>query len=601
MSPLDHPIQHARRRATLNLFVEHATLGFLAAAALWALTILIVRVFGLRLAVWPVGGATALLALLFAAVATLRARPTPLRAAVVLDAAAGLKERLSTAWAVRGSADPFAQAVVRDAERIASRLHVPAHIRYRAPALWPWSAAAMLSALLLAWLMPPLNVLARSTAAEPRVPRAEVEAEHQAIKTEFEQKLGRIRELARENPALDELLRDVEPPALPPEPTASPDDIRRKAVQKIDDVRERLRKQLEQGGEEALRAARRAFNRLNEPGQKAQNDRLSRALASGDFAGAKQALQDLAQEIQQAAQNAKDPEAQQKLAQMQEQLQRLAERLNELSDTVHLQKELEKRAGLTPEEARKLLNDLSGVDPKQLEKELQKRLGDKGLTARQMEELTQKLRQQQQARETCQKLSEALSKAAQACQRCQSGSGAAGEAAAEAANALSDAASQLSDLELSEQLLNELQAQISELENLRDDVCSGRMCRRRGGIQPGEIGEQGPQLGLGIGSRVGREKTAYKTDPQKAKSRFEGGTVIGRMLVEGPQVRGQAAAQEFAAVVAEVREQLDAVEREEVPRQYQRVLREYFERLAGVMRASSERSSPTPAQAAEKP
>jgi hypothetical protein len=65
------------------------------------------------------------------------------------------------------------------------------------------------------------------------------------------------------------------------------------------------------------------------------------------------------------------------------------------------------------------------------------------------------------------------------------------------------------------------------------------------------------------------------------------------MLVEGPQVRGQATAEQLSAAQAEVRDQMDAVEREEVPRQYQRALREYFERLAGLMRAQQDNAPPS--------
>ncbi len=45
------------------------------------------------------------------------ARISALHAAVAIDDAAGLKERLSTALTCRRDADPFAQAAVHDAEK----------------------------------------------------------------------------------------------------------------------------------------------------------------------------------------------------------------------------------------------------------------------------------------------------------------------------------------------------------------------------------------------------------------------------------------------------------------------------------------------------
>lgn len=55
------------------------------------------------------------------------------------------------------------------------------------------------------------------------------------------------------------------------------------------------------------------------------------------------------------------------------------------------------------------------------------------------------------------------------------------------------------------------------------------------------------------------------------------------MLIDGPQIRGAASREALAAAEAEARDALDAVEREEVPRQYRKVLQEYFERLAGLV------------------
>jgi hypothetical protein len=136
---------------------------------------------------------------------------------------------------------------------------------------------------------------------------------------------------------------------------------------------------------------------------------------------------------------------------------------------------------------------------------------------------------------------------------------------------------------MSEQMMNELQARLSELQDLRDGVCKGGKCYKPG-ERSNRIGPQGPNEGLGMGSRIGRETTPYNRKPTKLKGRYDTAAVIGQMFVEGPQVRGQATAEELATVASEVRENLDAIERNEVPRQYQRVLREYFERLAGLVR-----------------
>jgi hypothetical protein len=584
MSAVEKQVSHARRRLTSNVFAQWLSVGVLAAGGLWALAIIVVRLFALPVPLGHGAWVAAAAAGVFALAWTAAARPTPLYAAVTLDSAAGLQERLSTALLVQRSGDPFARAAVADAEKAASRLYVPAHIRYRPPAVWPWSAAAVLAALLLLWFMPTVNLLAKGREQESLVPRAAVEAERQVIKAELDDRLNQIKELARENPDLKGVTEDIQPLEMPDTPGVTPEDIRREAVKRIDAVSDKLERELEATGENPLAELKRRMSQLEQQGGDKSTAKLAEALAGGDFQGAKQALQKLADEVQQQAKTATDPEAQRKLAEMQEQLQKLADQLSKLSDTVQLQKELQNKAGLSEEEAKKLLEQLAKLDPKQLAKELQRQLGGKGLSQEQIQQMAKKIQQSQQARKACQRLAHSLAKAAQGCQQCNS-PGMASAGASNAANALSDAAGQLSDLEMSEQLAQELQAQLSDLDKLRDDVCQGK-CQGYcpDGRRNNRIGPQGPREGYGIGSRIGKEKTPYQTDPTKAKTRFQGGTVIGQMLIDGPQIRGEASAATLTTAAAQVRDALDAIEREEVPRQYRKVLQEYFERLAGLVR-----------------
>lgn len=308
MSNVDRQVNHARRRLTMNVFVHRLSLGLLIAAGLWALTIVVVRLFALGLPLWHGAWVAGLVALAAGLVATMLARPSPLHAAVELDAAAGLKERLSTALAVRGQGDPFVRAAVGDAERTAGRVHVPSHIRYRAPELWPWSMATVLAALLLAAFMPTFDLFADDPDAQDLVPRAVVEAEQQAIKQEFEQRLSRIKELSKDNPGLEDLVKDLKPLKMPDQPTITPEDIRREAVKRIDDVQDKLQRELEARDEDLLKQMRRMLNQLDpEPGDD-PGSKLSQALASGNIDGAKRSLQELMQELNDAAKSTDDPQ-----------------------------------------------------------------------------------------------------------------------------------------------------------------------------------------------------------------------------------------------------------------------------------------------------
>jgi len=582
MSTVQRQVWLARRRLTANAFLERLCQCFLAASGGWALGILIVQTFGLSLSVWHGAWATAGTGLLAAGVLTWIRRPTPLRAAVALDAAAGLKERLSTALVVAGSRDPYARAAVEDADRWAGRLHVAAHIRYETPRLLPWSAATMVAAVLLAAFMPRLDLFAGERSESP-VDRKAVEAERVRLESDLQRQMEKLRTLAEQKPELKQSLPDPEPLVAPNAPPPTPEDLRREAVKRIDDVSEKLRRELERSEMSGLSEFKKMLARVDPQGTSRQSDELSEALGQGDFAAAAKALQDLQKQLEEAAKNADSPEAQRKLQEMEQQLKQLAEQLAKMSETLSVQKDLENKAGLTPEEAKKLLEELAKKNPQQLQEELQKRLGEKGLSDQQIKQIAQKIQQQQQAQKACQNLAQALNKASEGCKACNKpGSGGQGQSQAQAG--LSEAASQLSELEMAESMMSEMKAQLSDLERLRDSVCQGDKPGNGPNENSNQIGNQGPQYGLGRGERIGKETVAHQLDPTKAKTRYESGAVTGQMLIDGPQLPGRASAEALAAAEAGVREASDAIERNAVPRQYDRVLREYFERLAGLVR-----------------
>ena len=66
--------------------------------------------------------------------------------------------------------------------------------------------------------------------------------------------------------------------------------------------------------------------------------------------------------------------------------------------------------------------------------------------------------------------------------------------------------------------------------------------------------------------------------------RYQSGTIIGQLLIDGPQVKGQVSKDVVGAALSQIRDAQDAVERQEIPRQYEKVAKEYFGRLTGVLR-----------------
>jgi len=401
-----------------------------------------------------------------ALVGTYLARISALRAAVAIDEAAGLKERLSTALTCRRDTDPYAQAAVHDAEQTATRVHVPSHLRLRSPALWPWSLATVLVAVILYAFLPVIDILAEQEQAGPEQVEATA-VEREQVTVTFNEQQERLKELAERNPELKDLVKDLEPLSLPDEPTATPEDIRREAVKKLDNVAEKLSQEKESRQLDALKRINRLMAQLDKPAGDDPASELSKALAQGDMQRAQQALSELKKKLEEAAKGG-DPQAKQEMAEMQKQLDNLAKQLAKLGDNTQLQKDLERKAGLSEEDAKKLLEQLAKLDPKQMQKELQRQLADSGMSPEQIKELAKKLADQKAAMKKCQGLGKCLANAAAAMQQCDSPNGNA--AAANAMAALDGAMGQLSDLEMAQQMLSEIEAELSDLKGRRDGI-----------------------------------------------------------------------------------------------------------------------------------
>lgn len=407
MSVIDRQIRRTRIRLLLNAAWNAGALGLLIAGTLWSLTIVVERTFVFGLPLGTSAAASAAAGLIIAGIATNRARFDALTAALELDQAAGLKERISSALVYRGHTDPFAQAVVVDAERIAGSVHVPSHVKYRPPALWPWSAASFLASLLCFLFMPVLDLLAGAQRESVGDESTTVQ-EKQAIEAALQTQLRKFQERLAEKPALADLRGEIEKLQLPNEPTKTPEDIRREAVKRIENVADKWRERLEADDLRAHDQLKRDLAKLETPGGDDHASKLMEALSAGDMNGAQAALSKLKQELENAAKNG-DAEAKKRLNETAEKLEDFAKQLEKLAEQQKTEKDLENKGGLTTEQAKQLLRELDGKTPEEIAKELQKRLTDSGLTKQQIEQMARKIAQEQQTRRQLRDLAKAMS------------------------------------------------------------------------------------------------------------------------------------------------------------------------------------------------
>lgn len=580
MSNVQASVRRAGMRLNLNATLTATAVGAITAAAGWGCYTLVERSLTLHLSdsIGPAlfGG----LFVLVSATSLARRWTAPLAAAVAIDAAAGLRERLSTALQLERSPDAFARAAREDAERKAAGLPVGRYLPVRAPAFWPWSAATVAAALLLYAFMPQLNLLARAQAAtqsDEQAALAVVQAED--IKAVVNEQMSRTRDLMKENAALSDLAKELEPIEMPDKATITPDDVRREAVKRIDSVKERIEAEQSSEKANAFKELQRQLAKLDPEKGQDPASKLSQALAKGDMQAAKKALEELQKEVKESAEKLgdeqKSAQAQQQLEQMAKQMEQLAQKMEALSkDNAALQKELENKGGLTKEQAEELLKKLAQMDPKQLEQQLQQAMKEAGVNQQQLQQLAQKVQQKMQAQQQAQNMQQAMQQAAQCMQACAQKGDASGMEGA--AQAMGQAMAQLSEWEMTEQAMADMQAAMDKLQQMRAGMCQN----------PGDkIGDQGPGGGLGYGAKVGREAKAHQYEAQRARLQLRGGEIIGQSLVDGPQIRGEATAEAREAVASAVRDAQDAIERQDVPAQYQRPVASYFEKMAGLGRS----------------
>jgi hypothetical protein len=549
MTQLERQIDKARHRLWLNRWFHDASAAVAVAAAVFGLVVLVQRLFDAAIPLFWIGVALGAVALIVSVVRTVVGREDRIRAAARLDQAAGLRERLSTGCFCVGDDDPFARAVVVDAERISGSLSARQHLPLRMPKPAGWSLVSVVGAALMFLISP--GLLARSEATEAKEQAAQLEQTAVAVK----RKMDAVRKMAETTPALQELKDHLDGRDLAPaEKLRKPADLRHQAMKKIDRLADAVKQKRASTEYEAAREMRKMMRGLKVP-QSADTatQKLSKALAKGDFKTAKEEVNVLREQLA----TLKSEQDKELAAKLSKQLTDMAKQLEQLASDEKLAQKLE-QAGIKKEDAERLLESLKKEDLDQLQKELEKQ----GLTPKQAQKMAQQMKRQQQAGGMAQQLAQALGQGAQAGQG-QSSNAVAG---------LSAAADQLSELELLQQEMNQLDAALADLQNARADL--GQPGPPGGGGQ-----KPGPgmgQLGQGRGSLAPEEETAIGFKTERGEVKTGEGAIIGQFLFEGEQVKGDVSSSLTEIVSAAEHDASDRINRNRIPRQYHQAVKSYF-------------------------
>jgi hypothetical protein len=485
---------------------------------------------------------------------TTAVRADPTFAAAKLDEAAGLRERLSTGQLCAGQEDPFAGAVVADAERVCTSLSARQHIRLRMPEPFAWSVLSIVAAAAMFLISP--GLLKRTEAKEAREQAVELEQTKIAVK----RKMDDVKRMAEANPALQDLKDELDD--LDREAGGKlerPADLRHEAIKKIDKLADAVKQKRRTGDYEASKEMRKMLRGLKVPrSSDAPTQKLSKALKDGDFKSAKEEIKALQEQLA----TLKSDQDKELAAKISKQLDDIAKQLEKLAKDEKLAQQL-KQADIKKEDLERMLENLKKADLEQLKKQLE----EKGMNQQQIEKLVKQLERRQGAGSMAQKLAQAMKKGAQCNNPGQMGEAMAG---------LTMATDQLSDLELLEQEMNQLDTVLADLQGAKDNIskpcsaCKGAGCSRCQGKQGG-MG----RLGQGRGGLAPEQQTAVDFKVERGKVHTGKGAII-QFLFDGEQVKGEVSPSFTEVVTAAEHEASDRINRNRVPRQYHKAVKAYF-------------------------
>lgn len=592
MTHIDRQVRIAQRRLWFNRWL--AGLGWMMAVAggAWTVGLVISRLIA---AEWPMlqlaqlGAGVALLGSFVWLTITADSRR---RAAVAVDDAAGLRERVSSSLYCAKSDDPFSKAVVGDAERTLAGVSARRLIPLRWSGSLNYGMSTVLAAAAIFWLLPAYDLLGKAEAKKSAQQKRE--AVH-AVQASLAKPVTALMEVAEKHPDIKDSadLASLEKMTREERMEVAPDELRREAVKKIDRLSDQLKDKANSDRYASLDAMKKMLSQLGgEPvDPKSPVGQLTKSLQSGDFAGAQEAIKKMQEQL---AKRDHTPESAAQAKQMQQQLESLAQKLQQMDDKKTAQKL--KEAGISEKDIQRALDALAKKDSKQLQKlaeQMQKQLQQKGMTQQQAQKLMDQLKQQQQAQQQCQKMGQQMGQCANAQKQGNS---------QQAQQSMQQAQQMLNEMEKMSQELNELETQMSQMESLKDELNNEKKqedsdceeCKGQGqknGQQCGNCGGTGKKNGKGDWARgggigSGRRETAKsgKVDfvKKKADAKVGKGDVIGQWFVKGKQERGDSKAAYTDAAVAAERDATDAINKEQVPRLYHGPVKAYFDRIGDV-------------------
>ncbi len=615
MDDIRQLLDSARRRLMQDRALRGLHYGCVGAAILVLLVILLTKTSPTVAASLPLSwviGCAAAAALVTAAVVMRGLSLSPMTIAVLIDERLGLKERLSTALAVKDRSDGFARAAVADAVTTAKDPRTREALGRSFPVRAPntsWISPLIAAAAVGAWFIPQGDLFT-ATASQQEVAKAKNEVK--VAETE-------VRKILEKNEKLKELgkkLGDVTGENTAPEELPkTPEEVRQDALKKLTEAQKKLNDVMKGEDAQKLDALKSQLANLDAPQDK-ETSELSKALKDGDFKAAQEALDKLKAAAEKDP--AKKAEIEKQLGDLSKQIEKLAENKSGLESAL-------KKANLDPK--------LAG-NKEALERALE---SAKNLSEQQKQDIRKAAESQRKAAEKMQELSKACNGAAnksgsekagsksggsqsgapkdgpkdgqQGSEGSKSGekkeSGGKGDQGGQKSGEQSGSqqastgsmSDQLNELEAMDQMLKDAQAAMNECDKQSDSLgqCMGEMPGQCNNPSNGNnIGNKRGGHGRANGGSAGFQKTPTATKLQKEKVELTAGEIISRQAVEGQSERGDSSVP-LNKIISDVAKSMEqGVTEEEVPQHLRELHKIYFGDLKNKLEAARD-GKPAPA------
>jgi len=531
-----------------------------------------------QIAYWG-GGAV----LVGAAAWTLFRRDSQKTVARRVDEGADLRESLSTALFVAGSDDPWSRATVETATVQARGVNLRQALPIQPPRFWPVPLALALS-LLVVWIaIGQRQTSALIAKAEEKARMIEVTTSADEVK-KIEEKLAEL---------MPESAPDTADPGVQaPQDAKTPEEMSLQAIKKLTAVMDRLDQLKESENGKLDQEMSDRLKQLKAPGPGPLTE-MSKDLAKGDFAKAAEKLAEQLKKAQAGELSEKEKQA------MAEQLAKLAEQMNKLAEDRQNAEQMLEKAGLNKELAK---------DPAKLAEALKQA---QNLSEEQKKQIADACKAADKASAACKSMGSCMSQMASSMSQ-------SGQMSPDAMNAMQELAQQMGDLQkLASQMsgaqdaMSECKAQMDALAKLCKAGQAGMgECNNPGGGEgdpkAGKFkdgwstsqgnGSGGP--GRGRGSRRDEQKAAFTTKIEKQKVDTQAGPVIASEVIDSDGLqRGESTQAVSDAVAAAEQNASEAMEGNDIPREFHDAVKHYFGRLKAKTKAGSEKPAP-PAPAA---